>query len=436
MIRRSKRIIAGALIFLFVGSLSVEVMADSIKDAQNQIGSLEQEKQEMEEQLKKLEEEKGNIVTYIEKLDKQLNTLTNKIEKVNTSIDETEKSLATAQEELTQAEQTQVNQYNTMKARIKYMYENGNAEYVEILTNSGSISDLLNRAEYINKISQYDENMYKNYEATKQTIAAKKSEIEANLQELSELNQKLELEKDGVNTLVSEKNRELKKYNTKISDTSTQIDNVANEIEKQEAIVEDLLEQERIRIEQERKAEEERKRKEEEERKKQEALQQQQAGATGNTATNSGSTGNNTSSNTNSSISNTSSGLRWPLQVAGTITSYFGPRTSPTAGASSYHKGIDLAAPTGTSIVSAGSGTVVTAAYNSGAGNYVMIYHGNSTYTVYMHCSSLKVTKGQEVKSGQVIATVGSTGISTGPHLHFGVSKNGSYVDPLKYVSR
>ena len=127
--------------------------------------------------------------------------------------------------------------------------------------------------------------------------------------------------------------------------------------------------------------------------------------------------------------------LRWPLNVSGRISSGFGPRTSPTAGASSYHRGLDIAVAYGTPIVAAGDGTVATASYSSSEGNYVMISHGNRLYTIYMHCSRLAVSAGDKVSRGQVIAYVGSTGISTGPHLHFGVSKNGSYVNPLSYVS-
>ena len=118
------------------------------------------------------------------------------------------------------------------------------------------------------------------------------------------------------------------------------------------------------------------------------------------------------------------------------MTSDYGTRVSPTAGASSNHKGIDIGASYGADIVAAADGKVVTAAYSSSGGNYVMIDHGNGLYTVYMHASSLCVSAGQNVTAGQVVAKVGSTGISTGNHLHFGVSLNGSYVSPWNYLSR
>ena len=125
----------------------------------------------------------------------------------------------------------------------------------------------------------------------------------------------------------------------------------------------------------------------------------------------------------------------WPCPASGRITSGFGSRTSPIEGASTNHQGIDIGAASGSGILAAASGTVVIATYSYSAGNYVMINHGGGIYTVYMHCSQLLVSEGQSVIQGQTIAKVGSTGYSTGPHLHFGIRADGKYVNPGKYVS-
>ena len=122
----------------------------------------------------------------------------------------------------------------------------------------------------------------------------------------------------------------------------------------------------------------------------------------------------------------------WPCQ--GWVSSQFGPRPAPKPGASTYHRGIDIAAGYGTSIVAARSGTVRTVSYSSARGNYCIIQHTGGYSTLYQHCSSISVRAGQTVSAGQVIAKVGSTGISTGPHLHFEVQKNGTPVNPLSYV--
>lgn len=115
------------------------------------------------------------------------------------------------------------------------------------------------------------------------------------------------------------------------------------------------------------------------------------------------------------------------------ITSGYGYRDAPTAGATSRHDGIDFGGATGTPIYASESGTVVTAAYNSARGNYVVINHGNGIQTWYQHCSAVYVSVGQKVSRGQSIAAIGATGIVTGPHLHFEVHVNGSPVNPMNY---
>ena len=124
----------------------------------------------------------------------------------------------------------------------------------------------------------------------------------------------------------------------------------------------------------------------------------------------------------------------WPCPSSHNVTSPFGDRNSPTAGASSNHKGIDIGASSGSPIVAAAAGTVTVSTYSESAGNYVTIDHGNGFHTVYMHASARYVKVGQKVSAGQQIAAVGSTGYSTGPHLHFGVMKNGVYVNPMNYL--
>lgn len=126
----------------------------------------------------------------------------------------------------------------------------------------------------------------------------------------------------------------------------------------------------------------------------------------------------------------------WPCTGHTYISSYFGYRNAPTAGASSYHKGIDIPAPTGTAVLASKDGMVVETGYNSSRGNYVIIDHGNGVQTLYLHLSSYSVGSGTKVTRGQRIASVGSTGVSTGPHLHFSVCVNGNYENPLNYVKR
>lgn len=406
MKNRFKKIAVMSLAALLVATISIPAMATSIQDAKNKKSSLEKEKKKIEQTIKDLEKEKGDITAYIAKLDKELNTLNDKIEKLEKDIGVVKKDLKKTKAELKEAKETEENQYITMKKRIKYMYENGSSDYIEVLLSSDDMSDLLNRTEYITKISEYDGEMLDRYQETKRKVEKKEAELKSSLEALNNLNEEIELEKDGVTKLINEKNKELSSYEAKIDESSEKADEYTEKIKIQEDVIDELIEAQL-------RAAEEAARRAEEERQKNEAGNGGSAGS-GNVS---------------------ASGFMWPSDSSRRITSTFGYRKSPTAGASSYHQGIDIGAAAGSNVLAAADGTVTVATYQWAAGNYIMISHPNGISTVYMHNSKLLVSVGQTVKKGDVIAKVGSTGVSTGPHIHFGVRVNGAYVNPLNYVS-
>lgn len=285
-----------------------------------------------------------------------------------------------------------------MKLRIQYMYENGNVSFADSIMTSKNASQLLNRAEYASQIATYDRKMLKEYQATREKINQKEQDLETEHSNLLALQESTEAKQASVKELMSSKQKELTSYNSQIGAAQSSIDQYNADIKAQENQMKAI--------------EAEMKRKEEEARKKAEAQKK-------------------TYNVTN--LGNIS--FKWPCPSSGRITSGFGGRKSPTKGASSNHQGIDISASTGASIVAAADGTVVIATYSYSAGNYIMIDHGGGVSTVYMHCSQLLASQGQKVKKGQTIARVGSTGYSTGSHLHFGVRSGGSYVNPSKYVS-
>ena len=426
----SIKFLAIALVGVIVATSFVKMNAfasasyqGQINDAKDKKQELEQKREDLQSKLKKLEAEKNDIIAYIEKLDTQLNELTEEISQLNAEIEEVNQELTDTEAALEEAIETEENQYDTMKKRIQYMYENGETSLMEVLLSSDNISDLLNQVEYVSEITDYDNSLLDRYKDTKQKVEDMKAQLEATLEEKNLLNEELTMNQDALEEIMDNKQQELAKQEANISQTEGLSSTYAQQIEAQENMIEDLLEKERKRIEEEerkRKEEEERKRREEEERRKQEAAANQQNQQ-------------NQQNQNNTTVSAT--GFLWPVPSSGRITCGFGYRNSPTSGASTYHQGIDIGASSGSNIVAAKSGTVVTAAYNVAAGNYIMISHGNGIYTVYMHCSKLLVSAGETVDRGEVIGLIGSTGISTGPHLHFGISINGSYVDPQKYVS-
>ena len=408
--RRSGKFLAAALSFALVLAtpLSAQATKSGLSDAKNKKTALEAEKKKTEQELKNLEGLKSDTTAYVKKLDSSLESIGNELSKLNDDIDAKEKQIDTTKQELSEAKETEKSQYESMKLRIKYMYEKGDSTYVDLLMEAGSLSELLSKAEYITKISSYDRQKLDEYAATKEKIAEKEKALEEEHAELLNLQNETEAKQASVEKLLAAKQTELQNYETKIASAEGQISEYAKSIEAQENQIKSI--------------EAEIKRKEEEARKKAEEEKKKAAAA-------------NKAAQTYKTVSLGDISFTWPCPASGRITSGFGGRKSPTKGASSNHQGIDISASTGTSIVAAAAGEVVIATYSSSAGNYVMISHGGGVYTVYMHASSLLVSQGQSVKKGQTIAKVGSTGYSTGSHLHFGVRVNGSYVNPTKYVS-
>lgn len=414
-----------AAVFLMMAALAsapaltaVAATKKDVSTAKDKKSTLEQEKKKTEEAIKSLQSKKGDTESYVKELDSKMNDLQSQVTKLEDNISAKQKSIEETSAKLDEAQKTEEKQYLSMKKRIKYMYEKGDSSYLNLLMESKSLSELLNRAEYVSKISAYDRKMLDQYVATKETIAESKKKLETEKAELQDMKSQTEAKQDSVQMLLDEKNKELQNVNAQISEKSAQVKAYEDDINAQEAKIAQM--------------EAEIKKKEEEEAAKAKAAAEAAAKkAAAEKANNS----NNSSTKTGTSSSSGSSSLRWPCPSSSRITSGYGSRTSPTAGASSNHKGIDISASTGSSIVAAASGTVSIATYSYSAGNYVVINHGNGLSTVYMHCSQLLVSAGDTVKSGQTIAKVGSTGYSTGSHLHFAVRKNGSYVNPSSYVS-
>ncbi|MCH5268717.1 MAG: peptidoglycan DD-metalloendopeptidase family protein [Lachnospiraceae bacterium] len=370
---------------------------------------LENERKELQSTLDSTEDRKDDILKYISTLDGKMDKLTDKM-KAN----EEQISLVKADISDLQLQEAQVNakmhsQYETMKARIKYMYEDGSAGYLELLVSSKSLSEMYNHLEYVSKISEYDRKMYSEYESTQKKLVKTQEKREAKKEELEATKEALSFEKNSISELISKKKTQMTKFDELIANSEASISEYNAKIAAQEKEVENLLARQRQEIAAE------------------EAARKKNTPNTGG--------GNSTAYQTPASDTASASGFLWPLPVSGRISCGFGPRSAPTKGASTYHKGIDIAVPTGTVVRAAKAGKVVTAAYSSSAGNYVAVYHGDGVYTYYMHNSSLKVSVGTEVSRGQTLALSGSTGISTGPHLHFAIYAGGAYVNPLNYVS-
>ncbi len=369
------------------------------------------EKKQLEKDIAKIEKQKNDVLENIEFLDSKMTETSGRIEKNKDDISKVKKESKALQGEKEQAEAERQKQYDIMSKRIKYIYENGSSGYLELLLGADSLSELFNRAEYVSRVTDYDNNLVLAYQEVCDKLEQAQDKLDQSLRELEGLKENLKLEEDSVQLLLDKKSEELEKYQKLLREKDREAQEQENLLKKQEEELERLLAEQRQRAEQEAK---EKAAKEEKKRQKNQNQEEQRP----------------------ITLDETEKGYCWPLSVSGTITSYFGERTSPTDGASTNHKGIDISVPVGTSVLASKSGTVVTAAYSASAGNYIALYHGDGVYSYYMHCSSLSVGVGQTVSAGKQIALSGNTGISTGPHLHFAIFANGVYVNPLNYVSQ
>lgn len=405
---------------VLVIGIAEPLKATSIQDEKDKQEELQNKIDNVESIIEELEKLKSDTNAYIKEMDNKLEEVTsyiidleNQIETKNVEIEEIQVTLQKQEEDIQ-------SQYESMKKRIRFMYENGEQEYLELILSSGSIGDFLNKAEYLTKITEYDRNMLEKMKETKALIEKTKETLENEKEELQVLKNIADEEKKQIEILVAEKGKLLEETENKIQNEEANIQTMQGEIAASQAIVAELEEIER-------------KRKEEEERRRKEELEKQQQQ---NADKNNQSKPNNQNGSGTNKPGYSGGKLLWPVPGYYSISSDYGYRIHPLYGYNEYHSGLDIPAPGGTPIIAAAGGTVAWAYKSSSAGNWVGIDHGNGVSTVYMHMSRFAVSEGERVSAGQVIGYVGSTGWSTGNHLHFSVRLNGSYVNPHNYLGK
>lgn len=374
--------------------------SDSIKQKEEQIKQAEQQKKSLQNSLtdvkaikKKLEQEKSNLKNYVQELDAQLAEVQDNITRLTAEIQQKEEEIRVTQEELAEAKQIEEDQYDAMVERIRFMYEQGESSYIDIIFSGESLSSIMNAVEYMEQISAYDRKQLDQFILNRQYIELCEQQLEAEKEVLDETKVSVEQEQKALEELIAAKEQTIREYEYDISNREQAIKEYEADIQEQNEIVQAL----EAAI-----AEEKRK-----------ILEQ------------------------NGTVLMYDGGqFKFPVATYTRLSDDYGWRMHPILGVQKFHNGIDLASPSGTAIYAAYDGKVVAASYSSSMGNYVMIDHGGSLYTIYMHASKLYVSTGDVVVRGETIAAVGSTGRSTGPHLHFGVRLNGEYVSPWNYLKQ
>lgn len=374
-----------------------ELTNDLIKEKEQEIEDARESKEQLQSSLtdvkrvkEELEASKHDLEEYVARLDGQLATIQSKIADLKGKIEEKEQEIGQTQIELEAALEDQENQYEAMKARIKFMYEKGDNLYMELIFSSQSFGDMLNKAEYIEMLSSYDRKMLDEYVATRELIELYKEQLEEDKIYLEDVKAGVENEEASLNSLIDEKKETIEQVSTDIDTKEAAIAEYEAYIKEQNetiAMLEKIVAEEKAKLAEE------------------------------------------------SRLKYDGGMFKWPAPSYTAISSDYGNRVHPTLGVERFHNGVDMAAPGGSPILAAYDGKVVAADYSSSMGNYLMVDHGDGLYTIYMHASALYVSKGDFVVKGQNIAAVGSTGRSTGNHLHFSVRLNGSYVSPWNYLS-
>lgn len=374
------------------------ITSESIREKEGQISNAQKEKKEIEAALtdikamkEKLEQEKADLQGYVVALDSDLAEIQARISELNGKIAVKESEIQETEEELEAAVLKQDEQYAVMKMRIQMMYEQSDNYYLEMIVGAESFGDLLNRLDYIKEVSEYDERKLQEYMLLRQYVETCKEELDAEKEVLDAAKESVEQEEASMEQLISDKEAEIVAKQSDIGSKTAAIEEYEADIRAQNELIASL--EAAVAAERKRLAEE-----------------------SGKKLTYDGGM------------------FAFPAPSYTRVSDDYGERIHPILGVTQFHNGVDLAAPNGSPILAAYDGEVVAASYSGSMGNYVMIDHGDSLYTVYMHASALYVSKGDLVTKGEQIAAVGSTGRSTGPHLHFSVRKNGSYVSPWGYL--
>ena len=366
-------------------SESIAQKKDEISQAKEERKKLQQGLSDIKKMVASLEKSKSSLQSYVKELDSQLMGVEAKIQELKDLIAEKEEELRITKKELEEAIATEEKQYEEMKIRIKFMYEKGNQFYLDMMLGAESFGDMLNKAQYVESISAYDRQKLEEFQLNRELIEVCKQELEEEEALLQEAKAAVEKEQENLETLISSKEKEITAYEKDINTQQQAIKEYEEYIREQDETIAAL----------------------------EKALQEMGGG------------------------NRTYDGgmFKWPAPSYTRISSPFGWRIHPTLGVNKFHNGVDMAAPGGSPILAAYDGTVTAAGYSSTMGNYIYLNHGSGLITIYMHASALYVSAGQEVSKGDKIAAVGTTGRSTGNHLHFGVRKNGAYVDPMGYFN-
>lgn len=390
--QKTTRIIAGVLVFSFIMALllglmssllsaSASELSSELNSLKGELSSIEKEKEAINQSIKEINKDISSTQSAKANIDREIDVLSREIDVQEKLVLALTKDIKVKSSELEAAVAKLDEQYDKYKLRVRAMYENGETSYLDVILGSENFVDMISRIEIISQIVDYDKKLVAEFNAIKTNIETTKLALESSKSEEVATKSKLSTQKSTLNT--------------KASKSQALLDNLNSDKAKSKAEWEKADKLER-------------------------ALQAEIQEIARKLAANSGG-------------AYVGGDFLWPTPGYKKITSNFGYRKHPILGYNKLHSGMDIGAPSGSKILAVNSGTVVKSTFNNSYGNYVMIDHGGGIVTLYAHMSSRLVKTGDVVARGQQIGKVGSTGWSTGAHLHIEVIKNGDYVNPKGY---
>ena len=400
-------ILVAAMVFSMIASGLVYAGAVSSKELKGKLSDLEDQKASVKAELDSLAGKVDEVAKTRAALQKEIKLTKEEITTVTAYIDRLQDQIDVKTTELDAAIKALDSKKERFSETVRTTYEQGETSYLEVLLNASNFSDLLSRLEIVSAIMDDNKKIVAEYTAAKEDIQQKRDDLQATQDEqvqyqenlkykAEELKSSEEQQKALQQSLQAYQKEQKAEYERITSAMDTVSDQIAEQSRKEAAAA---------------------------------------AAAAAAAKKKGGSSSSSTTTTTSSGATRYSGTFTWPLPGYTNNSSAYGWRVHPIFGTRKFHKGEDIPAPTGTPIVAAASGTVTTAGWVSGYGNYTVINHGGGVMTAYGHQSAINVSVGQTVSAGQTIGLVGSTGNSTGPHLHFEVYVNGSTQNPMSYFN-
>ena len=416
---RIKKATAAVVVAVFTATCTLPAAsfgAGSIGDLQQEQHQVHNKKDDVKKDLANKGKEKQSLTDQLTSINKEINSVEHSINGLNKDIDSVRDKIGNKKKEIQKKQAEFDDRMEVLNQRMKHMYQYGDVSFLDVLLNSSNLTDFLTRFEYLTYVLHNDQELLDEVNSMKVSLESEKKS--------------LDLMKDGL----EEKKQEQQSKSEELASAGKKKEKLVAQISEEEDALYDIL----ADLERESNAlSSQIKKLQEEEAKRQEEANKNNGGNANNGGHHNNG-GNGQNGGNGGGISNGGNkapgAYLWPCPSSRVITSNFGYRIHPITGKKRLHSGMDIGAPKGSPVVASANGTVIMSQYYGSYGNCIIVDHGGGMATLYAHMSSLNASKGQRVKAGQTIGRVGSTGASTGNHLHFEVRVNGTPVNPAGYI--